>query len=562
MLKNKKNNKGKLGKAKAFFKKNRLTEARNICQQLCNASSNNPEALFLLGQISMKQNNFVASENIFSRLTILDSRNFEAFHNKGLSQVYLNKLNDAFISFKTAIEINPEYATGYASMGCLFRDSGQYERAEEYFNKALKINPNHLDALIYLANLLMFTLGPDAADKYFKHAHSVDPKNVSAIIGIATVLEKKRKYDESYSLIKPLIDHGAISTLLAHLLASLANKTSCEQEAITMMQKLIRRGGLAPIEKESMYFAIGKIYDQLGAYEKAFSNIDKANKTRTHEFDIQAFKKQINLIKENFSRSLYDRLPLATVSKPQPIFIVGMPRSGTSLVEQILATHNDVSGGGELPYLELLTEEIKGIIYSPTPDQMKSLDQDTIQTLANRYTESLSNHADGSDWVTDKMPMNYMHLGLIRKLFPESPILHCVRHPLDTCISCYFQNFGERHPYIYNLENLGEVHNSYEELMQFWKTELEIPMLDIQYESLVSDPEKTAREILDYCNLEWDDKCLSFYSSKRYVNTASYNQVSQPIYLSSVNRWKNYNEQIVDLIKIINSNSSCPPLKT
>ena len=182
---------------------------------------------------------------------------------------------------------------------------------------------------------------------------------------------------------------------------------------------------------------------------------------------------------------------------------------------------------------------------------MQSLDQPAIQVLANRYTESLSNHADGSDWVTDKMPMNYMHLGLIRKLFPESPILHCVRHPLDTCISCYFQNFGERHPYIYNMEKLGEVHKSYEELMQFWKSELEIPMLDVEYETLVSDPENTVREILNYCGLEWQDQCLSFHSTKRYAHTASYDQVSRPIYLSSVARWKNYENQITDLINII-----------
>lgn len=556
MVKKKKYVKGKLGKAQTFFDRNRLIEAREICLQLCNVSSDNSAALFLLGQISMRMNNYVESEMFFSRVVVLDKLNFEALHNKGLSQVFLGRPNDAFTSFQKALAINPEYVTGYASMGCLLRDFGQYEQAEGCFRHALKIEPNHLDSLIYLANLLMFTSEPDVAYEYFERAQKVDPKSIAATVGKATVLEKKRKYEESYSLIKPLIDRGVTSTVLANLLASLAGKFPCEKQAITMMEKLVRHGSLAPIEKESMYFALGKLYDQLGQYEKAFRNIDKANKNREHVFDIPAYKARIYSIKKNYDPDAYARLPLANMGKQRPIFIVGMPRSGTTLVEQILASHDGVSAGGELPYLELLTEKTKDIVGAAAtyPDCMISLDQKDVQMLADHYTDELSRHADGFEgWVTDKMPMNYMHLGLISKLFPGSPILHCVRNPLDICISCYFQNFGERHPYIYSLEKLGEVYNLYEEITRFWKTELEIPMLDVQYESLVSDPEKTVRKILDHCGLKWDARCLSFHSSKRYAHTASYDQVRQPIYLSSVARWRNYEKQIAGLMDMIGS---------
>lgn len=358
-MKNKKLVKGKIGKAQMFFKKNRLDEARNICQQLCNVNSNNTDALFLLGQISMQYNNFVESEISFSRVVVLDSKNFEAYHNKGLSQVYLGRPNDAFISFKNALAINPLYSTGYASMGCLLRDFGQYDQAEECFRKALQIKPDHLDALIYLANLLMFTKSLDEADEYFKRAKEIDPKNISVVVGLATVLEKKGEYERSYLLIKPFIDRGVKSTLLANLMGLLADKVSCEKDAISMMYKLVTNGSLAPIEKESMYFSMGKLYDRLGEYDNAFINIDKANKTRVHEFDIKVFKERIDLIKRSFNEDTYGQLPIAKASKPRPIFIVGMPRSGTTLVEQILSSHHDVSAGGELPYLEQLTEEAK-----------------------------------------------------------------------------------------------------------------------------------------------------------------------------------------------------------
>ena len=548
-MKQKKIVKGKLGKAQAFFDKNRLQQAYDLCQQLCSVSSENIGALFLLGRISMRSNKFSEAEMYFTRVALIDTRHYEAYHNKGLSQVFQGKPNDAFISFKNTLAINPNFASAHASLGCLFRDAGRYEEAEASLNIALQIDPNHIDALIYLANLVMFTAGPDEAYGYFKRAQAIDANNVLAIIGIATVLEKRRKYDDSYLLIKPLIKRGIVTTTLATLLASLSGKVDCEQDAAKMIEKILRRGGVSPIEIEAMNFLLGKLYDHIGEYNKAYSHFDKANNVRNHDFDVHSFKARISLIKANFSQSIYSHIPVAVLGKVRPIFILGMPRSGTTLVEQIIASHSEVAGGGELPYLEILTDEFNDVIGDAVtyPECMHSLEQSDIQLLADRYTNNLLKHSDGSRVVTDKMTSNYLHIGLIRKLFPDSPILHCTRNALDVCISCYFQNFGERHAYVYSLEKIGEVYKLYEELMEFWKTDLNIAMLDVNYENLVSNPEQNVRAILEYCGLSWDEQCLSFHTNKRYAQTASYDQVRKPMYQSSMDRWKNYEQHICKL---------------
>ena len=233
----------------------------------------------------------------------------------------------------------------------------------------------------------------------------------------------------------------------------------------------------------------------------------------------------------------------------RPVFIVGMPRSGTSLVEQILSSHPDIHSAGERMELENFANAICSDLDSrqPYPFCLSAADRSYLSTIAKRYIKEVSAKApDNTRVVTDKMPGNYIHLGLIQLLFPKARVIHCVRDPMDTCLSCY-TNRLMGHAYSYNLTNLGRQYHLYEELMGHWKSTLSLSIMDVHYEDLVNDPEQVSRAIVKFCGLKWDSRCLDFHKSKRNVVTASTDQVRQPIYRKSVARWKNYEEFLGDL---------------
>jgi hypothetical protein len=263
-----------------------------------------------------------------------------------------------------------------------------------------------------------------------------------------------------------------------------------------------------------------------------------------------ATRKKTEEIIEVFSSK---KLPTAHQTSrefPAPIFIVGMPRSGTSLVEQILASHPDVAAAGELEVMDDVERRAASIIggRGGYPKCLRGATASEMTALADHYLGVIADIAKGARFVTDKLPINYERLGLIERLFPNARIVHTTRYALDTCLSCYFQNFGNTHTYSSNLRALGEVYRIYERLMAHWHATLSIRILDVSYEDLVSDPEQAVRTLLEFCDLPWDPRCLDFHKSTRYVNTASYDQVRQPIYQSSVGRWKHYESHLGELI--------------
>jgi hypothetical protein len=217
-----------------------------------------------------------------------------------------------------------------------------------------------------------------------------------------------------------------------------------------------------------------------------------------------------------------------------------MPRSGTSLVEQILSTHPGVYGAGELTAIDQFARHLGDATGDAYPQSALHLDQATIDAAARQYLAALQDLAPSAIRVTDKMPGNFLHLGLIQLLFPGARVIHCRRDPLDTCLSCYFQQFNQGQTFSYDLSDLGHHYRQYQRLMRHWQSVISLPMLDVHYEDLVADQEAMSRKMLEFCGLDWTDECMRFYESKRYVATASYDQVRQPIYHKSVGRWRHY----------------------
>jgi hypothetical protein len=251
-----------------------------------------------------------------------------------------------------------------------------------------------------------------------------------------------------------------------------------------------------------------------------------------------------------FAAERLAELPRADNRSEQPVFIVGMPRSGTSLVEQILSCHRGVHAAGELRDVGKLVASL-GLRFQGEDDVLPGLDSGSLNAAAGRHLERLRGLGGNAKRLTDKMPYNFLHLGLISLLFPRARVIHCLRDPIDTCLSCYFQNFATGNFFSFDLGNAGLYYRQYERLMAHWRTVLDKPILEVRYEEHVAEPEKVCREMLDFLDLDWDPACLRFHESRRFTNTASRDQVRKPIYTSSSGRWQRYERHLGPLLEAL-----------
>lgn len=306
------------------------------------------------------------------------------------------------------------------------------------------------------------------------------------------------------------------------------------------------------MEKKLLHFSAGKLYDKLKRYEEAFEHYTKANSYTIEAYDEEREKAHINELISTFSKDNISHYMRATTDSRRPVFIVGMPRSGTTLTEQILASHNQVFGAGELGSMNRIVRTIRQPLSKDTTlhDILRKLDSSGMTDLAQSYLDDINKLNTTSRYVTDKMPHNFMHLGFINLMFPNARVVYCKRNPLDNILSIYFQNFTEWHSYAHNLIDIGAAYREHIRLMQHWTEVLDIPIMTLNYEDIVMNQEESSRQLLDFCGLQWDDSVLGFHKSARDIKTASYDQVTQPLYHHSVSRWRNYENQMSKLVEL------------
>jgi hypothetical protein len=303
-----------------------------------------------------------------------------------------------------------------------------------------------------------------------------------------------------------------------------------------------------------LHFALGKLQDELADYDAAFANFAAGNGIEKRPFDHLANAVFFEHIKDTYAREK-THLAVSNNDSTVPIFIVGMPRSGTSLVEQILASHPRVYGAGELTAINYLMTHFDLLTGNATfPSGAATVSVTVLNEISHKHIKhlrALSDEAGMKDVlrVTDKMPHNFICLGLIAQLFPKAKIIHCQRDPLDTCLSIYFQHFNTHHAYANDLTALGQYYRQYDSLMKHWQAVLPstMPILNINYEALVADQATWSRRLIEFAGLDWDEACMRFFNAKRNVNTPSYDQVRKPIYTKSVERWRHYDAHIASL---------------
>jgi hypothetical protein len=292
------------------------------------------------------------------------------------------------------------------------------------------------------------------------------------------------------------------------------------------------------------------VLDRTGAYDAAFEHARRCNALHSEinraagaVFDADEHRRLIDRLIAEFSPVYFQRVRSQGTDSRVPIFVLGMVRSGTTLAEQILASHPLVHGAGELPDVARLGEGLA------------QLDAASARSLADAHVCKLQARGGGAIRVVDKNPSNFLHLGVIATLFPRAAIIHCRRDPLDTCVSCFFQHLGDPFLFKYDLDHLGIYYREYERLMAHWRAVLPMPLFELRYEELTADPEAVSRRLLAYCGLEWDERCLRFHETERTVRTLSVLQVRRPMYRDSVGRWKRYETHLQPLIARLRPNA-------
>ncbi len=477
----------------------------------------------------------------------------EALCNKGFALDKLDRYAEALECFAKALNIRAEYPEAYLGVGRVRRSLHQLDIAEEMIRKAIAMKPDLTEAHSLLGSVLMEQGRSKDAEECYNTALAIEPDCVSAMSGIGNLKLEAGDLAESEQIFRDLLDKEESDR--ASVLFSLINakKTKQDDPEFALLQEEEKTLSSLPESKRIYaHFALGKAYDDLGEADKAFPHFMEGCRLKRSkvDYDPALHKQNFENIKKVFTKTFLDRWRGQGDDSHVPILVVGMPRSGTTLTEQIIASHPNVFGAGELYDLMDLVGWRSAGDDSNYPQRMTHTNANELQKLGAQYAAGLAARAPGMAHVTDKMPANFLQIGLVHLILPNAKIVHVARHPLDTCLSCYTRLFAHNQDNTYDLFELGDYYRTYRDLMDHWHSVLPTgAFYDLRYEKLVENTEEEARRLIDYCGLPWDDACLAFYENKRAVRTASVTQVRQPVYRSSLARWKKYEKFLGPLIE-------------
>jgi tetratricopeptide (TPR) repeat protein len=553
---------------------------------------NYPEALFNRGNALHELRRFDEALASYDRALMLRPDHAEALCNRGATLHELKRFNEALTSYDRGLALRPDYTGTLFNRGNTLRQLKRFDEALASYDRALALRPDNAEALCNRGNTLhelkrfdealtsydrALALRPGyagalynrgntlhergdlhAALAHYRRTLSLKPEFADAYNNTGNVLEELGQLQEAQSAYCEALRHDPNSTAAYVNLA--AGKTFKPGDAhLAAMEALAAKSeGLSTTDRMRLDFALGKAYADLNDHSRSFKHLLAGNaaKRATIGYDETVALGRFDRIETVFTPELIAARSGGGNPSALPIFVLGMPRSGTTLVEQIIASHPAVHGAGELQLLSDVVRTVCGPDGNsvPYPELMLSLDHAALHRIGARYVAKLGelaakHGAPGAERVTNKMPSNYYFVGLIHLALPNAKIIHTIRDPLDTCMSCFSRLFTAEQNYTYELGELGRYYRGYERLMAHWRRVLPVGrILDVRYEDVVADLEQQARRIIAYCELPWDDRCLSFHKTDRPVRTASSTQVRQPIYTSAIGRWHAYKTHIEPLL--------------
>ncbi len=426
--------------------------------------------------------------------------------------------------------------------------SKNWEGAIQKYQRALKTSPKNSAAWANLGAALLEVGEAEKAEIALERARTLDPKGINVLGNFANLKKQLGDNQASEKVYRELLNHHPTAARAWNEMARVKRFYVGDPD-IPALESLHAKSGRNHEARMHAAFALGKALEETGDYDRAFEYIKEANflKRQTFSFDIKDYQIAIDEIIRVFDASFINRFQSCGNSDGRPIFILGMPRSGTTLVEQILASHNSVFGCGEF---EGMNKIVKASI-SKFPKGAALLAPENFNLIGKKYVDLLTQYAGAAKRVTDKMPRNFLFIGLILTILPQARIVHCQRSPMDTCFSCYALHFPRGQEFSYNMVELGNYYVLYRRLMEHWHRVAPGQILDINYEDVILDTEVTTRELIDFCGLDWDKSCLEFHKTKRLISTASATQVREPIHSRSMERWRRFEEQLQPLKNII-----------
>ncbi|MDH3646869.1 MAG: sulfotransferase [Gammaproteobacteria bacterium] len=466
-------------------------------------------------------------------------RNARVVNNLGTLLLRRNNLDGAAAALRQALKISPDYAMAASNLSMVLHRMGELDAAREMAERALKLAPNNIDARSELAAVLMANGDLAGAEAGFKAALELAPTHQRALAGLAELRERQGRATEGLSLITKIIESNQASPDVRLVGASLARRVGRREIALEMLTPLLDGNG-RPLEtldratRRRLGFLLGDIYDASADYGAALGHYDVANAVLRPDFDTTVHSAYIDTIITAFDKNTVRR---ATVVErtPKRLFLIGMPRSGTSLLETMLSGHPEIHACGELALIGRLVNES-----GDYPTGISTLDDVGLDRMGDHYCASTA-APTGIRWMTDRMALNYFYLGAISKILPDALIIHCNRFPADCLLSCYFQNFLDPSlGFSFSLDSLHHYWLSYSRLMHHWQEILGDQILDIQYEELVASPESVLRPLLERLDVEWNDAVLNPEEAGRHASSPSHTQAWQPIHSRSVGRFARY----------------------
>lgn len=515
----------------------------------------------------------------------------EAHHNLANALAGLGRNNEAITHFERVLALRPDAATTHNSYGNLLAAMKRYEDAVRHYRQAIELRPDYFEAYNNLGNALAATERPADAIPQYRKALEINPNYAEAHNNLGNVLGAVERYDEAItcfrkalaidpqltetynSLGSALVTVGRVDEGRREMERAIAiaprqpayyrgvgecKRYTAEDPHLATMEALAKDlGSFSDDDRMVLHYALAKAYDDIGRYEAAFDHLVEGSRLKRRQlaYDEAGTLALHKRVTEIFTPSLVRTLAGHGDPSTVPVFIVGMPRSGTTLIEQILASHPQVFGAGEILAFHNAIQHLvapDGPLPDPFPEAVPAMTARQIRGLGEDYVRHVMALAPQAARVTDKALGNFVHIGLIHLALPNARIIHSVRNAMDTCFSCFSKLFASELLYTYDFAELGRYYRSYDGLMTHWRSVLpKGAMLEVRYEDLVGDLESHARRILNYCGLDWDERCLSFHQTERPVRTASAVQVRRPIYKSSIERWRSYEAMLKPLREVL-----------
>lgn len=534
-------------------RRERLTEALAAYAQCLLLDPSRVDAHFNAAVIQARLGNIAEAEKSYRRVLALQPDHLGALNNLGELLLRLDQAHKALTPLRRAVAANADIPQSRLNLALALTKATAYHEALVHFDAVIAMRPDWTEGHSQHAKVLASLGRHEEAISILDKAIAAQPPSADYRNDKGVVLAEMGRNDEAAEEFKAALqldsDHARALFNL-----STSNNPGNPAPLLTRIEARLTQALPDDEQRLHLHFAAGAFYEKQGDIGRAFAHYERGNRLRRPDFSASETAGRFARLRRVFNAAFFaGRAGFGAMSN-LPVFILGMPRSGTSLVEQIIASHPRAHGAGELRSLNLISAGLQRYLRLavPYPDCMPKVDRASAQRLGEDYLAELGRLGSGAARVTDKMPGNFENLGLIASLLPQARVIHCVRDPVETCFSCFTTNFSADQPFAWDLRHLGEYYNEYRRLMAHWKAVLPLPILDVSYETLVEQPEPTIRALIDFCGLEWDDRCLQPHLTQRTVRTASMAQVRRPIYTTSKRRSGRFAEFLAPLREALN----------